>query len=158
MIAAGSIGSAINLIVTIATERAPGMTMRLVPLFVWMTLVASIMIVFALPALAASLVLLLSDRLLHARFFDPSQGGAPLLWQHYFWIFGHPEVYIVVMPAFGMISEIIPVFSRKPIFGYPFMATSTVAIAFLSYGVWVHHMFAVALGRNFLAVSLPPAC
>ena len=152
MIARGSIGSAINLIVTIATERAPGMTMRLVPLFVWMTLVTSIMIVFALPALAASLVMLLSDRLLHARFFDAAQGGAPLLWQHYFWIFGHPEVYIVVLPAFGMISEIIPVFSRKPIFGYPFVATSTVAIAFLSYGVWVHHMFAVALGRNFLAV------
>ncbi|MGP0073150.1 MAG: cytochrome c oxidase subunit I [Bryobacteraceae bacterium] len=151
-ITAGSIGSAINLIVTIATERAPGMTMRLVPLFVWMTLIASIMIVFALPALAASLVMLLSDRLLHARFFDPSQGGAPLLWQHYFWIFGHPEVYIVVLPAFGMISEIIPVFSRKPIFGYPFVATSSVAIAFLSYGVWAHHMFAVALGRNFLAV------
>ncbi len=151
MIAAGSIGSAINLAVTIATERAPGMTMRLVPLFVWMTLITSIMIIFALPALAASLTMLLSDRLLHAHFFDPAQGGAPLLWQHYFWIFGHPEVYIVVMPAFGMISEIIPVFSRKPIFGYPFVATSTVAIAFLSYGVWVHHMFAVALGRNFLA-------
>ena len=152
MIAGSTVGSAINLIVTVATERAPGMTMRLVPLFVWMTLITSVMIVFALPALAASLVMLLSDRLLHARFFDPAQGGAPLLWQHYFWIFGHPEVYIVVLPAFGMISEIIPVFSRKPIFGYPFMATSTVAIAFLSYGVWVHHMFAVALGRNFLAV------
>ncbi|HEX5228638.1 MAG TPA: cytochrome c oxidase subunit I [Bryobacteraceae bacterium] len=151
-IAAGSIGSAINLIVTIATERAPGMTMRLVPLFVWMTLIASIMIVFALPALAAALTMLLADRLLHAHFFDPSQGGAPLLWQHYFWIFGHPEVYIVVLPAFGMISEIIPVFSRKPIFGYPFMATSTVAIAFLSYGVWAHHMFAAGLSRNFLAI------
>jgi len=126
--------------------------MRLVPLFVWMTLVTSVMIVFALPALAASLVMLLSDRWQYARFFDPSQGGAPLLWQHYFWIFGHPEVYIVVLPAFGMISEIIPVFSRKPIFGYPFVATSTVAIALLSYGVWVHHMFAAALGRNVLAV------
>ena len=128
------------------------MTMRLVPLFVWTTFVTSVMILFALPALAVSLVMLLSDRLLQARFFDPAQGGSPLLWQHYFWIFGHPEVYIVVLPAFGMISEIIPVFSRKPIFGYPFMATSTVAIAFLSYGVWAHHMFAVALGRNFLAV------
>jgi cytochrome c oxidase subunit I len=152
MIVGSSIGSAINLIVTIAEERAPGMAMRLVPMFAWMTFVTSIMIVFALPALAASLVMLLGDRLLHARFFDAAQGGAPLLWQHYFWIFGHPEVYIVVLPAFGMISEIIPVFSRKPIFGYPFVATSTVAIAFLSYGVWVHHMFAVALGRNFLAV------
>jgi len=111
-----------------------------------------VMILFALPALGASLVLLLSDRLLHAPFFDAARGGSPLLWQHYFWIFGHPEVYIVVLPAFGMISEIIPVFSRKPIFGYPFVATSTVAIAFLSYGVWAHHMFAVALGRNFLAM------
>src|SRR5580693_1715174 len=152
LIAAASIGAAINLIVTIATERAPGMTMRLVPLFVWMTFVASVMIVFALPALAAALVMLLSDRLLHAHFFDPAQGGSPILWQHYFWIFGHPEVYIVVLPAFGIISEIIPVFSRKPIFGYPFVATSTVAIALLSYGVWAHHMFAVALGRNFLSV------
>ena len=102
--------------------------------------------------------MLLSDRLLHAHFFDPAQGGAPLLWQHYFWIFGHPEVYIMVLPAFGMISEIIPVFSRKPIFGYPFVAASTVAIAFLSYGVWAHHMFAVALGRIFSRSSPPPAC
>lgn len=152
MITASSIGSAINLGVTIAMERAPGMTMRLVPMFVWSTLIASVMIVFALPALAAALVMLLSDRLFHAAFFDPAQGGSPVLWQHYFWIFGHPEVYIVVLPAFGMISEVIPVFARKPLFGYPFVATSTVAIAFLSYGVWVHHMFAVALGRNFLAV------
>jgi len=152
LVVAGSIGAAINLIVTIATSRAQGMAMRLVPLFVWMTLVTSVMILFALPALGAALVLLLSDRMLHAHFFDPTHGGSPLLWQHYFWIFGHPEVYIVVLPAFGMISEIIPVFSRKPIFGYPFMATSTLAIAFLSYGVWVHHMFAVALGRNFIAV------
>ncbi len=152
MVTAGSIGSAINLIVTIATERTPGMTMRLVPLFVWSVLITSLMIVFALPALAAALVMLLADRLALAHFFDPSQGGAPLLWQHYFWIFGHPEVYIVILPAFGMISEIIPVFSRKPLFGYPLAATSTVAIAFLSYGVWVHHMFAVALGRNFIAV------
>ena len=152
LITGSVVGAAINLIVTVATSRAPGMSMRLVPLFVWMTFVTSVMILFALPALAASLVMLLSDRLLHARFFDPSQGGSPLLWQHYFWIFGHPEVYIVVLPAFGMISEIIPVFSRKPVFGYPFVATSTVAIAFLSYGVWAHHMFAVALGRNFLTV------
>jgi heme/copper-type cytochrome/quinol oxidase subunit 1 len=96
--------------------------------------------------------MLLGDRLLHARFFDATQGGSPLLWQHYFWIFGHPEVYIMILPAFGMISEIIPVFSRKPIFGYRFVALSTVAIAFLSYGVWVHHMFAVALGRTLLSV------
>src|SRR5580658_3426496 len=97
LIVGGSIGSAINLIVTIATARAPGMTMRLVPLFVWSTFITSVMILFALPALGASLVMLLSDRMLHARFFDPAQGGSPLLWQHYFWIFGHPEVYIAVL-------------------------------------------------------------
>ncbi len=148
----GTIASAINFIVTIATLRAPGMTMRRLPLFVWMTFVNSFLILFALPALNAALIMLLADRLLQAHFFDPAQGGSPLLWQHYFWIFGHPEVYIMVLPAFGMISEIIPVFSRRPIFGYGFVAASTVAIAFLSYGVWVHHMFAVALGRIFLSV------
>jgi cytochrome c oxidase subunit I len=152
LVGAGIIGAAINFIVTIATMRTPGMTIRRLPLFVWMNLVNSVMILFALPALVAALVMLLADRLLHARFFDAAQGGSPLLWQHYFWIFGHPEVYIMVLPAFGMISEIIPVFSRKPIFGYRLMALSTVAIAFLSYGVWVHHMFAVALGKTFLAV------
>jgi cytochrome c oxidase subunit 1/cytochrome c oxidase subunit I+III len=152
LIGSGIVASAINLIVTIAVSRTPGMSMRRLPLFVWMNLVNSVMIVFALPVLVASLVMLLADRLLHARFFDSAQGGSPLLWQHYFWIFGHPEVYIMILPAFGMISEIIPVFSRKPIFGYPFMAASTLAIAFLSYGVWVHHMFAVALGRTLLSV------
>jgi cytochrome c oxidase subunit 1/cytochrome c oxidase subunit I+III len=152
LIGCGSIGSAINLVVTIVTARTAGITMRRAPLFVWMNLVNSVMILFALPVLAASLVMLLADRLLHARFFDSAQGGSPLLWQHYFWIFGHPEVYIMILPAFGMISEIIPVFSRRPIFGYPFMAASTLAIAFLSYGVWVHHMFAVALGRTLLSV------
>jgi heme/copper-type cytochrome/quinol oxidase subunit 1 len=99
----------------------------------------------------ATLVMLLCDRLLHAIFFDPVRGGAPLLWQHYFWTFGHPEVYVMILPGFGMISEVIPVFSRKPIFGYPLVAVSSVAIAFLSYGVWAHHMFAVALGRTFLS-------
>ncbi len=127
------------------------MTIRRLPLFAWMTLINSSLIVFAMPALEAALAMLLMDRRLNAHFFTPAQGGAPILWQHYFWIFGHPEVYILVLPAFGMISEIIPVFSRKPIFGYDFMAASTLAIAFLSYGVWVHHMFAVALGKVVLA-------
>jgi cytochrome c oxidase subunit I len=152
LLAASAVASAIDLVVTIATLRTPGMTMRRLPLFVWMTLVTSLMIVFSQPVLAASLVMLLSDRLLHAAFFDPTGGGAPLLWQHYFWIFGHPEVYIMILPAFGMISEVIPVFSRKPIFGYPLVAASSVAIALLSYGVWAHHMFAVALGPTFLSV------
>jgi len=152
LLGSGTIASAINFVVTIATLRAPGLTIRRLPLFVWMTLVNSVLTLVALPALNAALVMLLMDRLLQAHFFDPAHGGSPLLWQHYFWIFGHPEVYIMVLPAFGMISEIIPVFSRKPIFGYGFVAASTLAIAFLSYGVWVHHMFAVALGRLFLSV------
>ena len=152
LLAASAVASAVVLVVTIVTLRTPGMTMRRLPLFVWMMLISSLMIVFSQPVLAASLVMLLSDRMLHAVFFDAAQGGAPLLWQHYFWIFGHPEVYILIIPAFGMISEVIPVFSRKPIFGYPLVAASSVAIGFLSYGVWAHHMFAVALGRPFLSV------
>ncbi|HEX3717921.1 MAG TPA: cytochrome c oxidase subunit I [Verrucomicrobiae bacterium] len=143
----GTVAGAINMIVTILTLRAPGMTMRLVPLFVWMVFINSILIVLAMPALNASIVMLLIDRQLEAHFFTALQGGAPILWQHFFWTFGHPEVYIMVLPAFGMISEVVPVFSRKPIFGYGFVAGSTVAIALLSFGVWAHHMFAVGLGR-----------
>jgi cytochrome c oxidase subunit I len=142
-----TITAAINLIATILSLRAPGMTMRRVPLFVWMVFVNSILTIFALPALTASCVLLLADRLLGAQLFLPSAGGSAILWQHYFWSFGHPEVYIMALPAFGMISEVIPVFSRKPIFGYAFVAASTVAIAVLSFGVWAHHMFTVGLGR-----------
>jgi cytochrome c oxidase subunit 1/cytochrome c oxidase subunit I+III len=147
MLGASTIASSINLIATTLSLRAPGMTMRRVPLFVWMVFVNSILTVMALPALTASCVLLLADRLFDAHLFLPSAGGSAILWQHYFWSFGHPEVYIMVLPAFGMISEIIPVFSRKPIFGYAFVAASTVAIAVLSFGVWAHHMFAVGLGR-----------
>ena len=152
LVGSSTVVAAVNFIVTIARLRAPGMSIRRLPLFVWMNLVNSVLVLFALPALNAALLMLLSDRLLHAHFFDAASGGSPILWQHYFWIFGHPEVYIMVLPAFGMISEIIPVFSRKPIFGYGFVAASTLAIAFLSYGVWVHHMFAVALGRVFISV------
>jgi cytochrome c oxidase subunit 1/cytochrome c oxidase subunit I+III len=147
MLGASTIASSINLIATILSLRAPGMTMRRVPLFVWMVFVNSILTVMALPALTASCVLLLADRLFDAHLFLPSAGGSAILWQHYFWSFGHPEVYIMVLPAFGMISEVVPVFSRKPIFGYAFVAASTVAIAVLSFGVWAHHMFAVGLGR-----------
>ncbi|HEU5015101.1 MAG TPA: cytochrome c oxidase subunit I [Roseiflexaceae bacterium] len=142
----GSIAAGINFIVTVLTMRAPGMTMRRLPLFAWMVFVNSFLIIFALAILNGALVMLEADRLLGARFFHPIVGGSPVLWQHIFWAFGHPEVYILVLPAFGMISEIIPVFSRKPIFGYPFVAASTVAIAFLSMGVWAHHMFAVGMG------------
>jgi cytochrome c oxidase subunit I len=151
LISAGGIASSIALVVTIAWLRTPGMTIRRAPLFVWMTMVTSLMIISSQPVLMAALTMLLGDRLLHALFFDPAHGGSPLLWQHYFWTFGHPEVYIMILPAFGMISEVIPVFSRKPIFGPSLIAASSVAIAFLSYGVWVHHMFAVALGRTFLS-------
>jgi len=144
----GSVATAINFIATILTLRAPGMTMGRVPLFVWMTFVTSFLVILALPILNASIVLLLVDRQLDAHVFLASGGGNAILWQHFFWTFGHPEVYIMALPAFGMISEIIPVFSRKPIFGYEFVAASTVAIAILSFGVWAHHMFAVGLGHT----------
>jgi cytochrome c oxidase subunit 1/cytochrome c oxidase subunit I+III len=111
-----------------------------------MVLVNAFLMILAIPALNTALVMLLADRLLNAVFFQPGAGGSALLWQQYFWIFGHPEVYILVLPAFGIISEVIPVFSRKPIYGYGFMAASTVAIGFLSFGVWIHHMFATGLG------------
>jgi cytochrome c oxidase subunit 1/cytochrome c oxidase subunit I+III len=113
-----------------------------------MTFVTAILIILALPVLNAALVMLLIDRQLDAHFFQANGGGSAILWQHYFWTFGHPEVYILALPAFGMISEIIPVFSRKPIFGYEFVAGSTVAIAILSFGVWAHHMFAAGLGHR----------
>jgi cytochrome c oxidase subunit I len=144
----GSVATAINFIATILTLRAPGMTMGRLPLFVWMTFVTSILVVLALPVLNASIVMLLVDRQLDAHFFLSTGGGNAVLWQHFFWTFGHPEVYILALPAFGMISEVIPVFSRKPIFGHAFVAASTVAIAILSFGVWAHHMFAVGLGRT----------
>src|SRR5438270_6589037 len=145
---AGTIIGAINLTVTILLMRCPGMAISRVPLFVWMTLITSILILGAYPALTAALVMLLVDRQLGGHFFDPAGGGQAVLWQHLFWFFGHPEVYIMVLPAMGMISEVIPVFSRKPIFGYGFVAGSSVAIAFLSFGVWAHHMFAVGMDNS----------
>jgi len=148
-IGVGTIAAGLNLIVTIITLRTPGLTIRRLPLFVWMVLINSFLILVALPPLNASLVMLLVDRQLSAHFFTTLGGGSPILWQHYFWSFGHPEVYIMVLPAFGMISEIIPVFSRQPIFGYAFVAVSTAAIAFLSTAVWAHHMFAVGLGHSW---------
>jgi cytochrome c oxidase subunit I len=144
----GSVGGAINIIATVLTLRAPGMTLGRLPLFVWMTFVTAILIILALPVLNAALVMLLVDRQLDAHFFQANGGGSAILWQHVFWTFGHPEVYIMALPAFGMISEVIPVFSRKPIFGYEFVAGSTVAIAILSFGVWAHHMFAAGLGHR----------
>jgi len=144
----GSVGGAINIIATVVTLRAPGLTIRRLPLFVWMTFVTAILIILALPVLNAALVMLLVDRQLNAHFFQAYGGGSAMLWEHLFWTFGHPEGYIMALPAFGMISEIIPVFSRKPIFGYGFVAASTVAIAILSFGVWAHHMFAAGMGHR----------
>ncbi len=146
VIGIGSIAAGINLIVTIARLRVKGMTIRRLPLFVWMILINAFLIVLALPALNTALVMLLADRTLNAVFFQPFAGGSALMWQNFFWIFGHPEVYILVLPAFGVISEVIPVFSRKCIYGYGFMTASTVAIGFLSFGVWIHHMFATGIG------------
>jgi cytochrome c oxidase subunit I+III len=143
----GSVAASINLIATILTLRAPGLTIRRLPLFVWMVLVNSFLVVLALPALNAAIVMLFIDRHLSTDFFAPALGGSAVLWQHFFWAFGHPEVYIMALPAFGIISEVVPVFARRPIFGYEFVAASTVAIALLSFGVWAHHMFAVGLGH-----------
>jgi cytochrome c oxidase subunit I len=140
-----SLAGAINFIATIHNLRTRGMTWMRLPLFVWSIEIYAILLVIALPALSAGLTLLLLDRQAGTHFFIPDKGGSALLWQHVFWFFGHPEVYIMVLPAMGMISEIIPVFSRKPIFGYKAVALSTVAIAFLSLFVWAHHMFAVGL-------------
>jgi cytochrome c oxidase subunit I len=155
-IGVGTLTAGINLIATIICLRTGGMTFGRLPLFVWMTLVFGFLIVLVIPVLNAGLVMLLFDRMLNANFFRPSAGGSAVLWQHIFWAFGHPEVYIMVLPAFGMISEIVPVFSGKPIYGYEFVAASGVAIAFLSLTVWAHHMFAVGLGHPadlFFAIS-----
>lgn len=137
---------AINLVVTVINLRAPGMTLFKMPVFTWMGFVTQLLIVFAMPVITVALFLLLFDRQFGANFFDVQQGADPLLWQHLFWLFGHPEVYILILPAFGIISEIIPVFSRKPIFGYPFMVISGIAIGFMGWGVWAHHMFASGVG------------
>jgi len=141
-----SIAGALNFIVTTLNMRAPGMTFNRLPLFVWTNLVTSFLIIFAFPSLTVGQIMLFFDRQFGTHFFNPSGGGDPLLWQHLFWFFGHPEVYIMILPAMGIISEVLPTFSRKPIFGYAFIAYSTVAIGFLGFTVWAHHMFAVGMG------------
>jgi cytochrome c oxidase subunit 1 len=144
----GTLAAAVNFIATILGLRAPGMALRKVPFFVWTMLWTSVLILTAIPPLTASLIMLLLDRHAGAHFFDTQNGGSALLWQHLFWFFGHPEVYILILPVFGMVSEIVPVFSRKVLFGYEFMAAATAAIAFISLGVWAHHMFAVGMSRT----------
>jgi cytochrome c oxidase subunit 1 len=152
----GSTVSAVNVIVTAFTLRCKGMTLMRMPLFVWMMIVTNYMIILALPALSAAQIMLLIDRYLGGRFFDTQAGGSAVLWQHFFWIFGHPEVYILIIPAFACLSEIVPVFSRKPIFGYPAMVGATTMIAIISFSVWAHHMFSVGMtsaGNISFAIS-----
>ena len=152
----GSSASALNVIVTIVTMRCKGMTFIRMPLFVWMVLIVSGMILLAMPPLSAAQIMLLLDRFLGAHFFDTQAGGSAVLWQHFFWLFGHPEVYILIIPAFASASEIIPVFSRKPIFGYPAMVAATMLIGLISVGVWAHHMFSVgmtAMSNTFFVAS-----
>jgi cytochrome c oxidase subunit I len=145
-----SIIGAINLYATIVNMRAPGMSWGRLPLFVWAILTYAVLLIVALPVIAAAVTMLLTDRHFGTHFFDPANGGSALLWQHLFWFFGHPEVYIMVLPGFGVVSEILPVFARKPIFGYKAIAASTVAIAFLGFLTWAHHMFATPIPEAIL--------
>ena len=142
----GSVGTALNIVTTIVCMRCKGMTMARMPLLPWLYLVTSAMVFIAIGPLTAAQMMLGLDRFLGAHFFDVQAGGSAVLWMHFFWIFGHPEVYILVLPAFAFANEIIPVFSRKPIFGYSAMVGATVLIGFISLGVWAHHMFTVGLG------------
>ena len=152
----GSVASALNVIVTTICMRCPGMTLTRMPMFVWVMLIDSWLIIIALPPLTAAQVMLLIDRFLGGNFFNTQAGGSAVLWQHFFWIFGHPEVYILIFPAFAILSEVIPIFSRKPLFGRAAMVGAVVAIGFISLGVWAHHMFAVGMtswSNTFFAAS-----
>src|SRR5690349_10474675 len=141
----GSIGTAVNIIATVLCMRCPGMTLAKMPLFAWLNLVMAGLVILAVSPLTAAQIMLLVDRYLGGHFFDTQAGGSAVIWMHFFWIFGHPEVYVLVIPAFAVACEVIPVFSRKAIFGYPVMVAATVAIGFISMSVWAHHMFTVGM-------------
>jgi cytochrome c oxidase subunit I len=144
----GSIGTAINIITTILSMRCPGMTLGKMPLLVWLNLVMAGLVILAVSPLSAAQIMLVVDRYLGGHFFDTQAGGSAVIWMHFFWIFGHPEVYVLVLPAFAFASEIIPVFSRKAIFGYPVMVLATIAIGFIGMSVWAHHMFTVGMSAG----------
>ncbi len=153
---ASSIMGSINIIVTIMNLRAPGMSLLKMPLFVWTWLITAYLLIAVMPVFAGAVTMLLTDHFFHTTFFAAAGGGDPVLYQHIFWFFGHPEVYIMILPAFGIVSEIIPTFSRKPLFGYDSMVYATASIAFLSFIVWAHHMFTVGLplaGEMFFMLS-----
>ena len=141
-----SLAAAFNFVVTIVNMRAPGMSLTRMPLFTWMTLITSILLVLAFPVITVALIELMFDRFYGTNFFVTQAGASPVLWQHLFWVFGHPEVYILILPALGIVSEIIPTFSKKPLFGYPVVVLSGVVIGFMGWMVWSHHMFTVGLG------------
>ena len=141
-----SLAAAFNFITTIVNMRAPGMTLMRMPLFTWNTFVVQILVMLAFPVITIALIFLQFDRFFGTNFYQTAAGGDPLLWQHLFWVFGHPEVYILILPAFGLVSEVIPAMSKKPVFGYPVMVYATMLIAFLGFGVWAHHMFSVGMG------------
>jgi cytochrome c oxidase subunit 1 len=152
----GSIGTAVNLIATTISMRCPGMTLGKMPLLVWLNLVMAGLVLLTISPLTAAQIMLMIDRYLGGHFFDTQAGGSATIWMHFFWIFGHPEVYVLILPAFAFISEIVPVFSRKVIFGYPVMVGATVAIGFISLSVWAHHMFAIGMpsyGNAFFVLT-----
>ena len=148
--------AAVELVVTILKQRAPGMSLNRLPLYVWSILVTAFVVLFAMPSVALASMMLAMDRLIGTHFFNPAEGGDPLLWQHLFWFFGHPEVYIMFIPATGFVSEIVPVFARRKMFGHTFLVLSLVATGFLSFGLWVHHMFTTGLpqlGQSFFTAA-----
>ena len=146
LLGVASIAASLNFIVTIINLRAPGMTMMRLPVFTWMTLITAFLLILSFPAITIALVEVMMDRQFGTNFFEVSGGGMPILWQHLFWVFGHPEVYILILPAMGIVSEILPTFSRKPLYGYPIVVFSGACIGFLGFAVWSHHMFTTGLG------------